>query len=105
MKYINQNISDTYRKLVRYIKESKILHHTYQLKEENAYRGVIPLPKNLKNLLLQKEDFKWQRYNTELLLVTFGYTIIIQLLYNFGYKTPLQIFYVDLKCAKNNKNF
>jgi hypothetical protein len=32
---------ETYRKLVTYFKENNIVYHTYQLKEEKAYRIVI----------------------------------------------------------------
>jgi len=33
--------SDTYRTLVRYMRDNNIIHHTYQLKEEPSYRVVI----------------------------------------------------------------
>jgi len=32
---------ETYRKLVKYFRENNIFYHTYQLKEERAYRIVI----------------------------------------------------------------
>jgi hypothetical protein len=32
---------DTYRKLVKHLKEKGIYYHTYQLKEERAYRVVL----------------------------------------------------------------
>jgi hypothetical protein len=38
---INCTTPDSYRKLVRYFKQENIVHHTYQLKEERAYRIVI----------------------------------------------------------------
>jgi hypothetical protein len=38
---INCNNLDTYRKLIRFMKENNIIHHTYQPKEERAYRVVI----------------------------------------------------------------
>jgi hypothetical protein len=34
---INCNNIDTYRKLIRFMKENNIIHHTYQPKEERAY--------------------------------------------------------------------
>ena len=38
---INPISPHTYRKLVRHLREEKIVHHTYQLKSERAYRVVI----------------------------------------------------------------
>jgi hypothetical protein len=38
---INCVTPKTYRKLVKYFKENNIFYHTYQLKEERAYRTVI----------------------------------------------------------------
>lgn len=38
---INCNTPETYRTLVNFLKENNIIHHTYQLKEERAYRVVI----------------------------------------------------------------
>jgi len=31
---INVNTAETYRKVVRFMKDSNIIHHTYQLKED-----------------------------------------------------------------------
>ena len=38
---INCMTPETYRKLVRYFKDNNIFCHTYQLKEERAYKIVI----------------------------------------------------------------
>jgi hypothetical protein len=38
---ISCNTPETYRKLVAFLKGNNIVHHTYQLKEERAYRVVI----------------------------------------------------------------
>ena len=38
---INCVTPEIYRKLVKYFKENNIFYHTYQLKEERAYRIVI----------------------------------------------------------------
>jgi len=32
---------DTYRKLIHSVRESRIVHHTYQIKQDRAYRIVI----------------------------------------------------------------
>jgi uncharacterized protein (DUF1697 family) len=37
----NSHIVDTYRKLVRYMREKNIIHHTCQPKENRAFRVVI----------------------------------------------------------------
>jgi hypothetical protein len=38
---INAYLPETYRKLIRHLKEEKIIHRSYQLKQERAYRVVI----------------------------------------------------------------
>ena len=38
---ISANTIDTYRSLVKHMKEENIVHHTYQIKTERAYRIVI----------------------------------------------------------------
>jgi hypothetical protein len=38
---INAYWPETYRKLICHLKEEKIIHHSYQLKQERAYRFVI----------------------------------------------------------------
>jgi len=38
---ISANTIDTYRNLVKHMKEENIVHHTYQVKAERAYRIVV----------------------------------------------------------------
>jgi hypothetical protein len=38
---INPKTPDTYRNLVHHLRNEQIIHHTYQLKEERAFRAVI----------------------------------------------------------------
>jgi arsenate reductase-like glutaredoxin family protein len=38
---LNCTTPETYRKLIKFFKENNIYYHTYQLKEERAYRIVI----------------------------------------------------------------
>jgi hypothetical protein len=38
---ININSPNTYRRLVKRLQEDKIIHHTYQLRNERAYRVVL----------------------------------------------------------------
>lgn len=91
---INANTSDTYRKLIKYMKESGIAHHTYQLKENRAYRVVIrnlhhTVPIEELKELLHKEGFP------------------VRAITNIQHrktKAPLPMFYVDLEPAENNKD-
>jgi hypothetical protein len=47
---INSHTLDTYRKLVRYVREKDIIHHTYQPKENRAFGVVIKLLRHSANL-------------------------------------------------------
>ena len=38
---INVNTSDSYRRLIKRLHDDKIVHHTYQIREEKAYRVVL----------------------------------------------------------------
>jgi hypothetical protein len=38
---INTQNPDTYRKLIRHLNSEKIIHHTYQMKQDRGYRVVI----------------------------------------------------------------
>lgn len=84
---------ETYRKLVRHMKEENIVHHTYQLKEERAYRIVIRHlhysvpPDDIKEELLKK-----------------GHKVrnIMNIKHKIT-KEPLSLFFVDLEPQDNNK--
>uniref|UniRef100_A0A6M2DS00 Putative nucleic-acid-binding protein from transposon x-element n=1 Tax=Xenopsylla cheopis TaxID=163159 RepID=A0A6M2DS00_XENCH len=92
LKIMCNNI-DSYRTLIKHLKESNVIHHTYQLKEDRAYRVV------LRNV----------HHTTDL-------TLIINELGQLGHKVrniinirhrttkdPLNMFFVDLEPAKNNQ--
>lgn len=91
---INCGIPDTYRKLVRYFNENNIYHHTYQLKDEKAYRIVIRYLHHSTNT----EDIKQE-------LLQLGHKVrnIINGRHH-ATKEPLNLFFVDLEPAENNKN-
>lgn len=91
---INCKTSDTYRKLVKEFREKNIYHHTYQLKEERAYRIVIRYLHHSTNL----EDIKSE-------LTQLGHTVrnITNVLHRTT-KEPLNLFFVDLEPAQNNKD-
>lgn len=85
---------ETYRKMIKFMRDKNVVHHTYQPKEERAYRIVI---KHLHHTTDTKE--------------------ISQELANKGHKVrnimngrsrtskePLNIFFVDLEPANNNKD-
>jgi hypothetical protein len=91
---LNCTTPDTYRNLIKLFKENEIYYHTYQLKEERAYRIVL----------------KYLHHSTEL-------EDICQELFDLGHTTRnivnvqhritkelLNLFFVDLEPAANNKD-
>jgi 3-methyladenine DNA glycosylase AlkC len=91
---INCVTPETYRKLVTYFKDNNIFFHTYQLKEETAYR--IAAIKCIQHSI-NTEDIR--RKISEL-----GHNV--RNIINAQDKTtkePLNLFFVDLETAKNNK--
>jgi len=84
---------DTYRKLVKYFKDNNIFYHTYQLKEERAYRIVIKYLHHSTDT----EDTK-----QELFEVGHNVRNIINAQHRTT-KEPLKLFSVDLETAENNK--
>lgn len=85
---------DTYRKMVRYFNEHNIYHHTYQLKQDRAYRVVIKYLHHSTNT----EDIK-----NELLKLGHKVRNIINAQHRIT-KEPLNLFFVDLEPAANNKD-
>lgn len=84
---------ETYRKLVRYFTDNNIYYHTYQLKEERAYRVVIKYLHHSTNT----EDIKQELYKL-------GHKV--RNIINAQHRTtkePLNIFFVDIEPADNNK--
>jgi arsenate reductase-like glutaredoxin family protein len=90
---INCTTPETYRKLVGFLKDNNIVHHTYQLKEERAYRVVI---KYLQHSVNTKE--------IENQLTQMGHKVrnVINGRHRVT-KQPLNLFFVDLEPAGNNK--
>ena len=90
---INANTIDTYRSLEKHMKEENIVHHTYQIKTERAYRIVIrqlhhPFPLEDIKEELQKE----------------GHTVRnIMNIKHKQTKEPLSLFFVDLEPQANDK--
>jgi hypothetical protein len=90
---INALTIDTYRKLIKHLKKENIIHHTYQPKEERAYRVVIrhlhySIPTEEIKLELEKAGHKVRNIMNIKHRVT---------------KEPLSLFFVDLEPQQNNK--
>lgn len=91
---INVHSPDTYRKLVRHFQENKVVFHTYQIKQERAYRVVIRHlhPTIPTNLIIE-----------ELALHNHKVRNIINVKHRTT-KEPLPLFFLDLEPADNNKD-
>ena len=91
---INVNTSDTYRRLVKRLQEDNIVHHTYQIRDERAYRVVL---RNLHHSIPPHE--------IQAELKTLGHKVRNTL--NFRHrvtKEPLPLYFVDLEPQDNNKS-
>lgn len=91
---INPQTADTYRKLIRHLREANIVHHTYQLKQERPYRVVIrglhhSVPSSDIETELEKKGHKVRNIMNIRHRVT---------------KEPLPLFFVDLEPKDNNKD-
>ena len=90
---INTLNPDTYRKLIRHLNSEKIIHHTYQMKQDRAYRVVI---RNL-HYSIPIDEIKEE-------LQKKGHAVrnILNIRHRVN-KYPLSMFYVDLEPKENNK--
>jgi hypothetical protein len=85
---------ESYRKLIKQLQEDKIIHHTYQMKQERAYRIVIrnihySTPTAQITAELEKQGHKVRNMLNVKHRVT---------------KEPLSLFFVDLEPKENNKD-
>ena len=90
---INCMTPEIYRKLVRYFKDNNIFYHTYQLKEERAYRIVIKYVHHSRDIEDIKQELNELGHNVRNIIIAQHGTN----------KKPLNLFFVDLEPAKNNK--
>lgn len=91
---INPKTPETYRKLVRHLRDEEIVYHTYQPKEDRAYRIVI---RDLHHSILV-EDIKQE-------LTKKGHKIRnVMNIKHRATKEPLPLFFVDLEPCDNNKS-
>lgn len=90
---INSHTPDTYRKIVTFLKNENIIHHTYQMKEDRAYRVVI---RNL-HYSVPTDEIKKE-------LEEAGHEVrnIMNIQHRLT-KKPLCLFYIDLEPRENNK--
>lgn len=90
---INTTTSEAFRALAKFMNDKNIVHHTYQPKENRAYRVVI---KYLHHSI-DTNDIK-EELNTR------GHTVRnIMNIKHRQTKESLNMFFVDLEPAKNNK--
>lgn len=91
---INVNVPETYRSLVRFLKEQDIIYHTYQVKQDRAYRIVI---RHLHSTV-PTDEIKQEIEKT-------GHKVrnIMNIRDRIS-KLPLPLFYVDLEPKDNNKD-
>ena len=90
---INCVTPETYRKLVKYLKENNIFYHTYQLKEERAYRIAI----KYLHYTTDTEDIKQE-------LSELGHNV--RNIINAQHRTtkePLNFFFVDLELQETTR--
>jgi hypothetical protein len=90
---INCVTPETYRKLVKYFKENNIFRHTYQLKEERAYRTVIKYLHHSTDTEDIRQELCEIRHNVRNITNAQHRTI----------KEPLKLLFVGLEPAENNK--
>lgn len=85
--------SDAYRKVIKHLKGNKIEHHTYQAREDRAFRIVV---RNLHPSTPTSE--------IGIAITDFGYTVrnVSNVLHKTS-KQPLPLFFIDLDPAEINK--
>lgn len=90
---INPKNADAYRALVKHLREQKIVFHTYQIKQDRAYRVVLrnihhSIPTDEIKAALEEQGFNVRN---------------IMNINKRTTETPLNLFFVDLEPADNNK--
>ena len=84
---------DTYRTLIKRFKETNVYSHTYHIKEERAYRVVLKYLHHTSEIEDIRQDLLRQGHVSRN-IVNAHYRI---------FKETLNLFFVDLEQAKNNK--
>lgn len=91
---INVNTSDSFRSLIKQLKQDNIIHHTYQVRDERAYRVVI---RNIHHSVPTDDIIK------ELEIQGHSVRNILNINHRIT-KEPLPLFFVDLEPKDNNKS-
>lgn len=91
---INCTTPDIYRKLVKYLKENNIVYHTYQPKEERAFRVAIKYLHHTMDVKEITDDITSQGHKVRNIINAKQRRT----------KEPLNLFFVDLEPADNNKD-
>ena len=89
---LNCTTPETYRNLIKYFKENNIFYHTYQLKEERAYRIFVKY---------FHHSTDTEEIRQELLELGHNVCDIVNAQYRIT-KEPLKLFFADLEPADNN---
>jgi hypothetical protein len=91
---IKCTIPNTYRKLVKFMNENNIIYHTYQPKEERAYRIIIKYLHRSIDTKEVTEELSSQGHKVRNIINAKQRQT----------KEPLNLFFVDLEPADNNKD-
>lgn len=86
--------SDAFRTVVKHLKNKNIMFHTYQMKEDRAFRVVLKYIHPSTDVAMLQEEIE-----------NLGHKV--RQIYNAKHrvtKAPLSIFFVDLEQANNNKS-
>ena len=91
---MNVNTSESYRRLIKRLQDDKIVHHTYQIREERAYRVVL---RNLHHSIPPNE--------IQAELETLGHKVrnVLNIRHRVT-KEPLPLYFIDLEPQDNNKS-
>ena len=84
---------ETYRTLIKHFKETDVYYHTYQLKEERAYRVVLKYLHHTTEIEDIRQDLLQQGHVARNIVNA----------HHRMTKGPLNLFFIDLEPAKNNK--
>ena len=91
---IKVNTSDSYRRLIKRLQDDKIVHHTYQIREERAYRVVLC---NLHHSIPPSEN------QAELKTLGHKDRNVLNIRHRVT-KEPLPLYFVDLEPQDNDKS-
>lgn len=91
---LNTYTPESYRSLIRHLNAEKIVYHTYQVKDERAYRVVLRNIHPSIDVDYIKEGLREQGHRVR---------NIMNIRHRVS-KTPLPLFFVDLEPASNNKD-